>query len=665
MLSVTNLSKQYDFTVLKDITIEFPGQGFVALKGESGSGKSTLLKCIGLLEDPTRGEICYGDQNLTAFGAIKREQVRGRIFAYIPQVIALSEDETVEKNLAYFCSDADQIQQVLTRLGIADKASETARNLSGGERQLVALAQALLREAPVLLCDEITANLDEQNAERVLQILKEFSVDRLVVCVGHNAAQMQKYADRVITLADGVVAQDIRYSAQQAEHSQTSQYARPVSLGIKQYFRIFCSHFSAKLARILFCVIFAWVALSGFCFGITQVLTGTDGLIRKQADLLGVDFVKVQVPQEDCYLAMNTQMANSWFVFVDFEQEKEHFKLVQGDYPTNEREILISEYAAKYDGLKVGDTVMPNVKLTYRVSGIFACDLSAYPEKLQEDYVPYATLSAYYLPASAQTAYEEAVGFVTDYTQNTYVASYLDQEVLAGRMPAAKDEVLVTSGFLASRYGMNEAEIRSDAREVFDQIEKQITFNGHELTIVGLCMHENTAYLSTQAFLYLAEDAGYVCAVSETDRDNFYPFDFVSAEIGYYQNWVKVGMSLFAVFAVLAGVMFLNLHLYEIDEKKTLFHAMWQAGFSVHALAVYLLVADLMVLCLATVVFLTVSVPIFAHFEVVEMAGLPTYIYGFHPLSVLLSVLVLGALVCGIWVATYRKWNGEIRTCSK
>lgn len=665
MLSVTNLSKQYDFTVLKDITIEFPKQGFVALTGESGSGKSTLLKCIGLLEPPTCGEIRYGNSNLTAYGPIKREQVRGRIFAYIPQTIVLSEDESVEKNLAYFCSDTGQIRGALTRLGIADKAFETARNLSGGERQLVALAQAILREAPVLLCDEITANLDEQNAERVHRILKELSVDRLVVCVGHNAAQLHKYADRVITLADGSVAQDIRYSTQQAEYPQTLKYAKPVSLGIKQFFRIFCSRFSAKFARILFCAIFAWVALSGFCFGITQVLTGTDGLIRKQADLLGVDFVKVQTPQENCYLAMNTQMANSWFVFVDFDREKEHFKLVQGNYPTNDGEILISEYAAKYDGLKVGDTVMPNVKLTYRVSGVFVCDLSAYPEKLQEDYVPYATLSAYYLPASAQTSYKEAIGFVTDYTQNTYVASYLDQEVLAGRMPAAKNEVLVTSGFLASRYGMDEQQIRSDAESLLDRIEKDITFNGHELTIVGLCVHENTAYLSTGGYLFLAADAGYVCAVSETDRNNFYPIDFVSAEIGYYQKWVEIGMSLFGVFTMLACVLFLNLHLYEIDEKKTLFHAMWQAGFSVHALSAYLLVADLMVLCLATVVFLAVSVPIFAHFEVVEMAGLPTYIYGFHPLSVLLSVLVLGTLVCGIWLATYRKWNREICICSK
>lgn len=252
-----------------------------------------------------------------------------------------------------------------------------------------------------------------------------------------------------------------------------------------------------------------------------------------------------------------------------------------------------------------------------------------------------------------------------DYTQNTYVASYLDQEVLAGRMPAAKNEVLVTSGFLASRYGMNEQEIRSDAESLLDRIEKDITFNGHELTIVGLCVHENTAYLSTGGYLFLAADAGYVCAVSETDRNNFYPIDFVSAEIGYYQKWVEIGMSLFGVFTILACVLFLNLHLYEIDEKKTLFHAMWQAGFSVHALSAYLLVADLMVLCLAMVVFLAISVPILAHFEVVEMAGLPTYIYGFHPLSVLLSVLVLVAVVCGIWLATYRKWNREICICSK
>ena len=160
MIKIENLSKDYDFTVLSDINLTLPDAGFIGIVGESGSGKSTLIKCMGLLEKPTSGSVSYGGKDLTALRSLARDKMRGRVFAYISQTVSLIEDETVDKGLSYFCKDAEKRKNVLARLGIKDRAGEIARNLSGGERQRVALASALLRGAPVLLCDEITSGLD-------------------------------------------------------------------------------------------------------------------------------------------------------------------------------------------------------------------------------------------------------------------------------------------------------------------------------------------------------------------------------------------------------------------------------------------------------------------------------------------------------------------------
>lgn len=685
MLKLSYLCKSYDFEVLQDICLELPDKGFVAIAGESGSGKSTLLKCIGLLEDVTSGEIFFNGENLTALSKGKKDEKRGRIFAYIPQSTSLMEDDTVDKGLSYFSDDCDKRIAVLEKLGIADKKDEIARNLSGGERQRVAIAQALLREAPVLLCDEITANLDPENAEQVHAILKELSKERLVICVGHNPQTLKKYAYRMITIKEGEIEKDetFSHSDKDSRSSQRLPYAKETSLGAKKFFRIFSRGIKSKVARIVFGALFLFLSMSGLCIGITQPISGSDELIRKQADLLGVEFVQTQDKQDGSFLATRTTIRNAAIIFVDFEKEQEHFELIEGHFPTNPNEAIISEYKAKFEGLEIGDNVLTTVngissaeQLGSRViCGIFKSDTSAYKFKYitPEDYEwkVYFTLTAPYCTTSFLTLLEEEA---VASTNNSNVCQYKNEEIIAGRLiddTAVESEVIVSTKYLSDKYGYDLQDIKANPQQYFPQIDKTVVLNGYSFQIVGLYDNDySSCFLKKGAILYIDAISGYVMPIDEIKKDNFkyslfYDNTFISEAMKNDTNLTQIGLPVFAVFAVLAAVVLINLNIYEIDEKKTLLRNMRLSGFSKRSLMAYNLVVDMMLVAIALVLFLIVGLPIISHFQIVEREYDWMYIYALNGWAVLIAIVATAAIAVVSYLITLKKFNRETDVCSK
>lgn len=685
MLKLSYLCKSYDFEVLQDICLELPDRGFVAIAGESGSGKSTLLKCIGLLEDVTSGEIFFNGENLTALSKGKKDEKRGRIFAYIPQSTSLMEDDTVDKGLSYFSDDCNKRIAVLEKLGIADKKDEIARNLSGGERQRVAIAQALLREAPVLLCDEITANLDPENAEQVHAILKELSKERLVICVGHNPQTLKKYAYRMITIKEGEIEKDetFLHSDKDSRSSQRLPYAKETSLGAKKFFRIFSRGIKSKVARIVFGALFLFLSMSGLCIGITQPISGSDELIRKQADLLGVEFVQTQDKQDGSFLATRTTIRNAAIIFVDFEKEQEHFELIEGHFPTNPNEAIISEYKAKFEGLEIGDNVLTTVngissaeQLGSRViCGIFKSDTSAYKFKYitPEDYEwkVYFTLTAPYCTTSFLTLLEEEA---VASTNNSNVCQYKNEEIIAGRLiddNAVDSEVIVSTKYMADKYGYDLQDIKANPQQYFSQIDKTVVLNGYSFQIVGLYDNDySSCFLKKGAILYLDAISGYVMPIDEIKKDNFkyslvYDNTFISEAMKNDTNLTQIGLPVFAVFAVLAVVVITNLNIYEIDEKKALFRNMRLSGFSKRSLMAYNLVVDMMLVAIALVLFLIVGLPLISHFQIVEREFDSIYIYALNGWAVLIAIIATAAIAVVSYLITLKKFNRETDVCSK
>lgn len=212
---VYNVNKPNEFAALKDISFELPDNGMIFITGKSGSGKTTLLNLLGGLDSPTSGELCLDDKKIDLKKRKFADEYRRNYTGFVFQDFNLIEYETVFENVNIAArlldKNADDVTDALKQVGLDKFARSLAGNLSGGQKQRVAIARALIKYPKIILADEPTGNLDSENAGEVFDLLKRLSKDRLVVVVSHDEDSVAKYADGVLSLADGnIVSNTIR-----------------------------------------------------------------------------------------------------------------------------------------------------------------------------------------------------------------------------------------------------------------------------------------------------------------------------------------------------------------------------------------------------------------------------------------------------------------------
>ena len=218
IIEIKNLSKTYfsigeDVNVLKNINWSLKKGDSAAILGESGVGKSTLLYVLGLLTKPTDGEIFYNNKNLTDTGDFKKSKFIKNNIGFIFQFFQLFNDMTLWENLyfvakMYYNNEEAQkeCEKLIEYLGLEDRKEQTVTYLSGGEKQRVSVARALLKNPEVLLADEPTGNLDEENGERVSELLVRLNKETAttLIVVTHNLALAHKMR-RQIQLRSGAL----------------------------------------------------------------------------------------------------------------------------------------------------------------------------------------------------------------------------------------------------------------------------------------------------------------------------------------------------------------------------------------------------------------------------------------------------------------------------
>jgi putative ABC transport system ATP-binding protein len=218
---VTNLNKVYgegetEVHALTDVSLEIPRGEFVVLQGASGSGKTTLLNQIGALEPPTSGDVESNGFNLSGLDDDGRTAYRLSSVGFVFQFYNLVPSLTAYENVALIAEltggDAkERSEEVLAAVGLADRMSHFPGQLSGGEQQRVSIARGLVKNPPLMLCDEPTGALDTETGIQVLSLLRDATDagDRTIVVVTHNS-QISQIANRVVELRDGrVVGTDV------------------------------------------------------------------------------------------------------------------------------------------------------------------------------------------------------------------------------------------------------------------------------------------------------------------------------------------------------------------------------------------------------------------------------------------------------------------------
>jgi putative ABC transport system ATP-binding protein len=219
ILVTDRLQKQYQMgevmvDALRGVDFVIRQGEFVAIMGPSGSGKSTLLHLLGGLDTPSDGEVMLGGKRLAHLSddqltIIRRRQV-GFIFQFFNLLPTLSTAENVALPLLIdgrrIEDYEDRIAEMLSLVGLADRADHRPDQLSGGQQQRVAIARALITDPAIVLADEPTGNLDSASGEDILQLLRRACDEKgqTIVMVTHDT-HAAEYADRIVRLRDGLI----------------------------------------------------------------------------------------------------------------------------------------------------------------------------------------------------------------------------------------------------------------------------------------------------------------------------------------------------------------------------------------------------------------------------------------------------------------------------
>lgn len=217
MIVCNNLEKVYgDFRALSSVSIQIDKGEFVAIMGKSGSGKSTLLNIFGLIDSFNEGDLSIDGIDINTLSETKLSKFRNEKIGYIFQAFYLEPAYNVIHNVEIPLIIAGVgkkqrriiVDEVLAKVGLSDKKNDMASTLSGGEKQRVTIARALVNNPEILIADEPCGNLDTENTSQILDVFKALNQEgKTIVMVTHSQLDAQ-VAKRKIFLKDGKIVNE-------------------------------------------------------------------------------------------------------------------------------------------------------------------------------------------------------------------------------------------------------------------------------------------------------------------------------------------------------------------------------------------------------------------------------------------------------------------------
>ena len=218
MIKTIGLSKIFrtenvQTTALNEVNIEINRGEFVAIMGPSGCGKSTLLNILGLLDNPTSGELWFLGQEVSRCSENSRTDLRNGNIGFVFQSFNLIDELTVFENVELPLLYAEvpvrerveRVNCALERMQIAHRTEHYPQQLSGGQQQRVAIARAIVTNPHLILADEPTGNLDSINGNEVMALLKELNSEGATVVMVTHSEENAREAGRIVRMMDGCI----------------------------------------------------------------------------------------------------------------------------------------------------------------------------------------------------------------------------------------------------------------------------------------------------------------------------------------------------------------------------------------------------------------------------------------------------------------------------
>jgi putative ABC transport system ATP-binding protein len=222
LIEVQDMTKTYGegpsaVQALKGVSLKIHRGEFLAIMGPSGSGKSTFMHLLGCLDHPTSGSYRLAGQEVSGLSRDQLALVRGRQIGFVFQGFNLlsrtSAQENVELPMLYagIAREArdTRAQAILEQVGLGERMDHRPNELSGGQQQRVAIARALANDAPLLMADEPTGNLDSASSVEIMTLFKHLNHDKgITIIVVTHATEIAAWSGRIVTFRDGSIVDD-------------------------------------------------------------------------------------------------------------------------------------------------------------------------------------------------------------------------------------------------------------------------------------------------------------------------------------------------------------------------------------------------------------------------------------------------------------------------
>lgn len=262
---IDHISKSYKTNnqsccVLNNINLTFPDSGLVSIVGKSGSGKSTLLNILMGIEKPDSGKVLFNKKDISKMGdkAFSNYHLSGVSMVY--QHFNLFNNQTALENCLTPLqmkgmsrkTAISKVTEQFKKLGIENLLNRKVKNMSGGEKQRIAIVRAIVTNPCAILCDEPTGALDKNNSNAIMNILKKISERILVVLVSHNIELVNQFSDEIITLKDGQIVDKISNIKNHFSNQFKKEKRKYSASWTNKFLR---SNFKSDIAKNIFSII--------------------------------------------------------------------------------------------------------------------------------------------------------------------------------------------------------------------------------------------------------------------------------------------------------------------------------------------------------------------------------------------------------------------------
>ncbi|MDR3293229.1 MAG: ABC transporter ATP-binding protein/permease [Clostridiales bacterium] len=556
MIEIKNLLKTYRTTgngagvcAVDRLSVCLPDSGFVFVIGRSGCGKTTLLNLIGGIDQADSGEILYRNKSLKERTVGELNDYRKNDVSFVFQDYSLLYDYNVIENIKMPLRmknlDGIEIEKIaseaLDKVGLGDTKKRKINELSGGQQQRIAIARAIAKDSPILLCDEPTGNLDSQTAKEILTILQEIAKTKLVVMVTHDEEDAHLYGERLIRLLDGKIIEDrvLREIDRPDPQKNAERKATRKSLKPKDVFKLIFGNLSKSkiLAGVILIVLVVayvlyvnFVALSNFnaqtaldasyrqsgsyVFPVTKYVSGT--VVNEIGTPYVGSYVRPEIVTEDDVSILSDKIGNALpvlksYYFIkniqDFSDKKLNYNSLIYDSFNFTEAILVEDFSKFYQPIAYGSVPKStNEVLIYDYMAYNMIKLGAFDDVSEiKNFVGY-TLT------DKQTGLSMRVSGVLKSGYEKY--TYVDDAISANAYPFEK-------GYLASLQTVfclpNFKELIDAENDYISALnitvcKVELDSNGYEIVSI---VKETTSYQKIRA-VSSAEDFHIIASNSDT-----------------------------------------------------------------------------------------------------------------------------------------------------